>query len=292
VSGPHPSGTTPPRTEPPPTHADPLTTHADPPPTHADPPPTHADPPPTHADPLPTYADPPTSRQESSRGNNRATSRSEDREATPRADQRARNRPDRRAVERPDGQPRRRSRDPQARRDALANAAIEVIAEVGIGRTTHRAVAAVAGLPLGATTYYFPTLDALIAAGLQRATAAQESELRRWAERVHHAPDLASALVALARDYLADRRQARLEYELCVAAARDEALRPLASAWQDGLHALLATQVGGTAARNISALLDGAMLQVLVTGSELDATGLEDAITRLAARAQPSAASP
>jgi len=63
----------------------------------------------------------------------------------------------------------RRARDPQARRDALAAATIEIVAEMGIGRTTHRAVAARAGLPLGATTYYFPTLDALITAALQKA---------------------------------------------------------------------------------------------------------------------------
>jgi DNA-binding transcriptional regulator YbjK len=176
-----------------------------------------------------------------------------------------------------------RARDPQARRDALTIAAIEVIAENGIGRTTHRAVAARAELPLGATTYYFPTLDALIAAGLRRAAEDQEADLRLWAERVRYSSDLAGALVALTEDYLADRRRARIEYELCVAAARDEALRPLATAWLDGLHDLLTPRVGSAAARNISALLDGAMLQVLVTGSDLDRGTLTDAIRRLAA---------
>ena len=156
-----------------------------------------------------------------------------------------------------------------------------MIAENGIGRTTHRAVAARAELPLGATTYYFPTLDALIEAGLQRAARAQEADLELWADRIRNAPDLAAALVALTAEYLVDRRQARIEYELCVAAARDVALRPLATAWLDGLHGLLAPRVGAAAARNISALLDGAMLQVLVTGSELDAAGLTDAIHRL-----------
>jgi DNA-binding transcriptional regulator YbjK len=180
------------------------------------------------------------------------------------------------------GRPARRARDPQARRDALVAATIEVIAENGIGRTTHRAVAAAAGLPLGATTYYFPTLDALIAAGLQHAAVAQEADLQLWAERIRNASDLASALVALTVEYLADRKRARIEYELCVAAARDEALRPLAVAWQEGFYELLATRVSGDAARTISALLDGAMLQVLVTGAELDTTALTDAIRRLA----------
>jgi DNA-binding transcriptional regulator YbjK len=174
-----------------------------------------------------------------------------------------------------------RARDPEARKQALAAATIEVIAEAGIGRTTHRAVAARADLPLGATTYYFPTLDALITAGLQRAAAAQEADLREWADRLRDAPDLASTLVALVGECLADRRQSRIEYELFVAAARDAALRPLAVAWLDGLHDLLAPRVGSAAARNISALLDGATLQALVTGADLDTEALTDAIHRL-----------
>jgi len=159
---------------------------------------------------------------------------------------------------------------------------MEVVAEAGIGRTTHRAVAARAGLPLGATTYYFPTLDDLIAAGLQRATDDQEEDLRRWAVRLNEAADLPATLVALVREYLRDQRRAQIEYELYVAAARNPALRPFAAAWLDGLHALLAPRVGPAAAGTISALLDGAMLQTLVMGTPLDTVTLTEAIRRLA----------
>jgi DNA-binding transcriptional regulator YbjK len=174
-----------------------------------------------------------------------------------------------------------RARDPQARRDALAAAVIETIAEVGIGRTTHRAVAAKAGLPLGATTYYFPTLDALIAAGLHRAHEETDADLSAWGERLSDADDLGDTLADLAAGYLADRRRARIEYELCVAAARDEALRPLAHAWLDGLQALLAPLVGPQAARAVSAYLDGVTLQALVTGDHLDTPAVAAVIRRL-----------
>ncbi|MET0423677.1 MAG: TetR family transcriptional regulator [Actinoplanes sp.] len=177
-----------------------------------------------------------------------------------------------------------RARDPQARRDALAAAALEIVAELGIGRTTHRAVAARAGLPLGATTYYFPTLDALIAAGMQRAIDIELAELRDWAEQLRAADDLAAALVMLTAQYLDDRRRAQIEYELYVAAARDPALRAPAMAWLQGLHELLTPHVGPVAARTVAALLDGAMLQALVTGDPLDTPNLTDAIRRLAAR--------
>jgi len=175
----------------------------------------------------------------------------------------------------------RRSRDPQARRAALATAAIEVIAEVGIGRTTHRAVAARAGLPLGATTYYFPTLDDLIAAGLRQATAELEADLSLRAPTLHDAEDLAAALTDLALSYLEDRGQTQIEYELFVAAARDPALRPLAETWLTGMTALLEPRVGPAKARMLVALLDGAMLHALVTAAPLDTFALTAALRAL-----------
>ena len=177
-----------------------------------------------------------------------------------------------------------RPRAPRARRDALAAAVLDVVAEVGIGRTTHRAVAARAGLPLGATTYYFPTLDDLIAAGLRRASEALQADLRDWAAQVAAADDPVAALVRLVESYLADRNRARIEYELYLAAARDARLRPLAETWVRGLRELLEPHVGDVAARGIVALLDGVLIQALVTGADLDGPALATAIRRLAGR--------
>ncbi|MFC7532819.1 TetR/AcrR family transcriptional regulator [Actinoplanes sp. GCM10030250] len=176
-----------------------------------------------------------------------------------------------------------RTRDPEARRAALAAATMEVIAEAGVGRTTHRAVAAKAGLPLGATTYYFPTLDDLIAAGLRHAVAMLQADLEQWGERLRTAPDMPEALTGLVQEYLGDRSQVRLEYELCMAAARDEALRPLAEVWMRGLPEILEPYVGADAGRDICALLDGIILLALVTESDLDAPALTSAVRRLAA---------
>lgn len=173
-----------------------------------------------------------------------------------------------------------RPRDPEARRAALAAAVVEVVAEVGIGRTTHRLVAARADLPLGATTYYFPTLDALVAAGLTHAAEALRAELDAWAARLDAAADPAATLAEMVAAYLADRRRARVEYELYVAAARDPALRPLAEAWLRGLRDLLAPHAG-EAAPAVAALLDGAVIQCLATETDLDPAAVAAAIRRL-----------
>jgi DNA-binding transcriptional regulator YbjK len=63
-----------------------------------------------------------------------------------------------------------------ARRRALLDAAIAVIGERGLGGTTHRAVAARAGLPLATTSYFFASLDELVTCALQELS---EQTIRR-----------------------------------------------------------------------------------------------------------------
>jgi DNA-binding transcriptional regulator YbjK len=173
-----------------------------------------------------------------------------------------------------------RRRDPQARREALLTATIEVIAEAGIGRTTHRAVAARAQIPLGATTYYFPTLADLIEAALRHATDALRAELDAWSARLR-AGDLPGTLIGLATEYLSDRSRALLECELYLAAAHDERLRPLAREWRDGMHELLTPLTDAVTARALTMLVDGALEQAVATGEPLDSATLRHAITRL-----------
>jgi DNA-binding transcriptional regulator YbjK len=177
-------------------------------------------------------------------------------------------------------------RDPEGRRRALVTAAREVIAEVGVGRTTHRAVAARAAVPLGATTYYFPTLADLVTGGLDLAAADLREQLHAWQTAIDTGTDLPAVLTRLVTEYLADRDRALLEYEVYLAAARDPALRPLARTWLDTVHAMLTPRTGAGPARAIAALLDGAMVQSLVTGDPLD-PGLETAVTALLRPATP-----
>lgn len=174
-----------------------------------------------------------------------------------------------------------RSRDPEGRRRVLAAAALEVIADVGVGKTTHRAIAARAGVPLGATTYYFPTLDDLVAAGLEYAAQQAGEQLHVWAQELGDGQDLAETLPRLVRRYLADRSRALVDYELYLAAARDPDLRPVARVWLDGLRELLIPLTGRENATSVAALLDGAMLQSVVTDEDLDVERLRAALIRL-----------
>ena len=55
-----------------------------------------------------------------------------------------------------------------ASRRAILDAASGLIAEVGVGALTHRAVAEAAGLPLARVTYHFPKVDDLMLAAARR----------------------------------------------------------------------------------------------------------------------------
>src|SRR5687768_15836729 len=99
-------------------------------------------------------------------------------------------------------------RDPEARRQQIIKAAVRVIAEVGVGNVTHRRIAALAGVPLGSTTYYFPTLDDLVAAALREATEYSRAGLEAWAEELTVSRDVPATFVDLVRRYLEDRDQA------------------------------------------------------------------------------------
>ncbi|TDB90075.1 TetR family transcriptional regulator [Micromonospora fluostatini] len=177
-----------------------------------------------------------------------------------------------------------RPRDPEGRRRAILAAALEVIAEVGVGRTTHRAVAGRAGVPLGATTYYFPSLADLVAAALAQAHADLDVELGTWAAHLGDGTDLPARLTRLLCGYLADRGRALTEFESYLAAARDPELRGLAMAWVDTLRQVLTPLVGDEAARSVVALLDGVALQHLATGDPFDTALVEAAVTALTTR--------
>lgn len=158
---------------------------------------------------------------------------------------------------------------------------MRAIAEVGVGNVTHRRIAAAAGVPLGSTTYYFPTLDDLVTAALREATESARAGLEAWAEELTVSRDLPATVVDLAGRYVADRDQALLEYEVYLAAARTPELRPVARLWIDGLRGICARFAGPDRGFALAALIDGALLQALVAGEPLDEAGLRAGVTGL-----------
>src|SRR5947209_17004939 len=83
-----------------------------------------------------------------------------------------------------------------ARREALLEAVLRIVADVGADAVTHRRVAQEAGLPLASTTYWFDSKDHLLTAALERAA---ERDIARLSALLDDAPAKADPL-ALAVD--------------------------------------------------------------------------------------------
>jgi DNA-binding transcriptional regulator YbjK len=128
-----------------------------------------------------------------------------------------------------------------ARREALLEAALEVVAQAGPEAVTHRRVAEVAELPLASTTYWFSSKDELLAAALAHAAARDIARLRAAAAELAARPpsspaqladELVELLLAPLEEGLRDSRRSLIAaYSLWFEAARRPALQAIARRW-------------------------------------------------------------
>ncbi|HEU0194813.1 MAG TPA: TetR family transcriptional regulator [Gaiellales bacterium] len=160
-----------------------------------------------------------------------------------------------------------RSSKGERTRQAILEAALRVVARGGVGDVTHRRVAAEAGVPLGATTYYFSSKDELLRETLRYGA---QSEADFPATVAEDSAALAAALAGDLDSYLDDRPHALATYEVFLAAARDPLMADAAEAWTGASRRQLepALESLGSAdpeldARVVTALLDGLGLEQL-----------------------------
>lgn len=153
------------------------------------------------------------------------------------------------------------------RRERIIAAAYDVLASDGLGGVTHRRVAAAADVPLGSTTYYFDSLDDLLAAALEQCVDEYTDHLRHWARSLAGTSrrQLGPALADLVTEYASDRGKAHLEYQLYVAAIDRPSLQPLAARYTANTVETLSTLVDENTAFAISAIIDGLVIRLLVS---------------------------
>ena len=169
-----------------------------------------------------------------------------------------------------------------ARREALLQATLKIVGEVGADAVTHRRVAETAGLPLASTTYYFDSKEHLLTAALEH--AAREDE-ERLAHFVAHAAadrdplDLAVEAILGPVDPAAPTSRGALIacYALLLEAARRPALQEIARAWtdayRDALGALMARAGSAdptTDGELLLAAADGLLIGQLASGLSAD----------------------
>jgi DNA-binding transcriptional regulator YbjK len=120
----------------------------------------------------------------------------------------------------------------ERRRYALISAAADLLCEGGFDAVRHRAVARRAGLPLASTTYYFSSLDDLIAKAVEhvghRESEQLHSRVAALSKRKRGAESTADVLVDLLvgdGPGTRDAEQLISRYERYIACARQPSLR-------------------------------------------------------------------
>lgn len=155
----------------------------------------------------------------------------------------------------------------QERRQEIARAVVDVVAEHGLRGLTHRRVAEAAEVPLGSTTYHFETLDDLLVAGLELAAEANLALMRRSAQELGENDDVAAWLADLTIDMVTTWRDSSVaERELYLEAIRTPALRPVARRWDDECARILTPHIcTDDAARLVVWALDGLAITLLMS---------------------------
>lgn len=143
------------------------------------------------------------------------------------------------------------------RRELLIDRALDVVAEHGVSGTTHRRVAAAAGVPLGSTTYYFADLDDLLTAAFTRFA---DDISDRFEARLNPAQSPDQAVAAITEFLLHDMNDPRehaLNYEFYAYAIRRPATRALVEGWFSRSQQALGRFFDPATARLLDTLIEG-----------------------------------
>jgi TetR/AcrR family transcriptional regulator, regulator of biofilm formation and stress response len=129
-----------------------------------------------------------------------------------------------------------RERAANERERPLMEATLRIVGRNGIDGVTHRAVAAEAGMSLGAITHHFQTRDALVEAALRFALTREVGRLRALALNLQdQAFDVEGWIASLVGWYSRElKTQAEVHiacYEAFLAAARNKRHRPVVVEW-------------------------------------------------------------
>ena len=195
----------------------------------------------------------------------------------------------------------------ERRREEILRATLRLIGLRGADAVTHRAVAAEAGVPLSATTYYFASKDHLLEQALLLAAREETERLERLVRELSSSslsPEgWASAVSAqISADVDEDPGKHVTLFELALEATRTEVLRADVREWQAAHLRLAETAcraVGSPEpeldARLVVAALTGLMLEQLASGQgnfgeDVMGPALERLFARLAGEPGRSAA--
>ncbi|GIG34904.1 TetR/AcrR family transcriptional regulator [Cellulomonas pakistanensis] len=144
------------------------------------------------------------------------------------------------------------------RRERILDAALDVVAEQGVHGTTHRRIAARAGVPLGSLTYYFSGIDEILAEAFARLADGMSASYRRTLADARSRDEAEAAVVDLicGPAYATDREMT-LIFEMYAYANHDAAVRALARDWVLRSRETLSRHFPDDVCRALDVLVEG-----------------------------------
>lgn len=178
----------------------------------------------------------------------------------------------------------------RARQQALLAAALRVIARDGIGGVTHRAVAAEAGVPASATTYFFDSLDHLIVEAVRSAVSEEVARLEQIRADVVSTEAPVDTLIDTVVDQLEQTFPVHTvaQFEIYLYAVRTPELQPMVAEIVAATVAVAehALRLGGitdpAASIAVTALIDGLSLHRLAAPTPEQFAALRHGLRALA----------
>lgn len=173
------------------------------------------------------------------------------------------------------------------RRQRIIDATLDVILDEGVRGVSHRRVAAVAEVPTSATTYYFSSLEDLVAEAFTQVVERDLAFVRDTLRELGLERDPLRALTGLVHALIEQRTLAVLAGELWTAALRSERLERIARAWDEGWFEALAPYLDPLGARMVPALCTGIVQQAVMSKGLWAADEVETALRRGLGRPDP-----
>lgn len=144
------------------------------------------------------------------------------------------------------------------RKERILDAALDVVAELGVPGTTHRRIAARAEVPLGSLTYYFDGLEDLLGQAFERLSTGMSATYRRTLEAARTPAEAEEAVVDLiCGPRYATAREMTLIFEMYAYANHHAGVGATARAWVLRSRESLGLHFPEPACRALDVLVEG-----------------------------------
>ncbi|MFC8680175.1 TetR/AcrR family transcriptional regulator [Microbacterium ureisolvens] len=176
-----------------------------------------------------------------------------------------------------------------ARRERIIDAALAVIAERGVHQTSHRAIAARAGVPLGSLTYYFDGLSDILEHAFQTLSERMALQYRATMESARDRAEACAAVVDLICGSYATTDEVRALFEMYSFGNYNAKVHDLCRDWLLVSRASLGLHFTGPTARALDALVEAWPMHQAWEAEPLDRSYVAAVVQTIVDRFEPEA---